>query len=356
VSFGRGWRAGPALVSAGLLLLGSSIVAAPVLALGVGDATWTPARSKTTVEPSRFLVPGDSITFRTEATWDAEQAAGLAAYVASGLRYTHEVNDRSGRLSATGYWATDHPDPAFDRDDDDGDGRWEEAEVTAGTQVPETGRVYTSLVQLSRWHAKREAGECRWVWDRRMGAAEILSQLSRGLLGEWQAERYTLSYGASEYPRVDARKPALEAGLPARCREERPREGQSGVTVTFSEPLAWQELLALPGAGSGRWTAFEAIGSSPAGEMPWTCGGPVSAELALRPCRGLGVTPDGVVAAIGYFDGAALDILHSATAVARVSELQDSLTGLLFEVGGFGVVAPGLTVNDAWWELHPAGR
>jgi hypothetical protein len=32
------------------------------------------------------------------------------------------------------------------------------------------------------------------------------------------------------------------------------------------------------------------------------------------------------------------------------------VTGLLFDVGGFGVVRPGLTVNDAWWEVSPAGR
>ena len=193
----------------------------PVLALGVGDATWTPARSETTVEPSRFLVPGDAFTFRTEATWDPEEAEALAGYLATDVRYTHEVNDRSGRLSATGYWATNHPDPAFDRDDDDGDGRWEEAEMIAGSRVPEAGRAYTAAVQLSRWHAKRAAGECRWVWDRRQGDAEILSQLSRGLFGEWQAERYTLSYGSNDYPRVEARRP----GDRRRARGPMPRGG-----------------------------------------------------------------------------------------------------------------------------------
>ena len=69
----------------------------------------------------------------------------------------------------------------------------------------------------------------------------------------------------------------------------------------------------------------------------------------------MGVTPDGVVAAVGYFDAAAQARLRGSDRVARVAELQDAVTGLLFDVGGFGVERPGLTVNDAWWETR-AGR
>ena len=121
--------------------------------------------------------------------------------------------------------------------------------------------------------------------------------------------------------------------------------------VTFAEPLAWSDLLALPAAGSGAWTAFEAIGASERSDLPWTCGGPVGTLSGLERCRDLGVSADGVVAAAGYFDAAALDELRIAPTVARVAELQDAVTGLLFEVGGFGVVRPGLTVNDSYWEL-----
>jgi hypothetical protein len=66
------------------------------------------------------------------------------------------------------------------------------------------------------------------------------------------------------------------------------------------------------------------------------------------------VTADGVVAAAGYFDGAALDELRAASTVAQVAGLQDAVTGLLFDVGGFGVERPGLTVNDSYWELFLA--
>ena len=62
----------------------------------------------------------------------------------------------------------------------------------------------------------------------------------------------------------------------------------------------------------------------------------------------------GVVAAAGYLDDRAVDRLKASPSVARVDDLRDSLTGLLFDVGGFGVERPGLTVNDRYWELFLA--
>jgi hypothetical protein len=340
---------GAAIASTALLTV--SIGARPAMAQGVGDATWTPSRSTTTVQPSGFLVPDDSLVFQTDAVWERSQVEGLESYLADGLRYTHETNDRSGRLSATGYWATNHPDPAFDRDDDDGDGRWEEAEIISGPRPPVAGQPYSSIVEFSRWHPKRQGGRCEWAWDVRLGEAEVLSQLSRELLGEWQAERYTLTYETSPFTRVGPRPAMPEGAARAHCQDPRPGPGQSGVVVTFSAPLAWPDLLALPAAGSGQWTAFEAIGTSDRDDLRWTCGGPVGVVPGLARCRDLGVTADGVVAAAGYFDGGALDELRAAPAVARVAELQDAVTELLFDVGGLGVERPGLTVNDSYWEL-----
>jgi len=327
----------------------------PVFAEGVGGASWTPSRSDTTITGSRLLTPRDSITYRTEASWDRDQTNGLEAYLDDGLRYTHEVNDRSGRLSATGFWATNHPDPAYDRDDDDGDRRWEEAEITAGAARPTPGQTYTSLVQFSRWHGKRHKGECVWAWDRRLGRSEILSQLSRDLLGEWQAERYTLDYDDVTYPRV-ASRPSLPPASPnPRCRDPRPEDGQSGFVITFARPVAWEDFLELPPAGRVKWLAFEAIGSSAGDDLTWTCGGPVSIQIGLSQCRAMGVRPDGVSAAVGYLDEDAERGLRGSALVAAVDRLRDSLTGLLLDVGGFGVEPPGLTVNDRYWELVLAG-
>jgi hypothetical protein len=326
----------------------------PVLGQGVGDASWTPSTSSTTTSASQFLTAGDAVTYRTDTVWDAKQTKGLSAYLDDGLRYTHEVNDRGNRLSATGFWATNLPDPAYDRDDDDGDRRWEEAEVITGGAAPEAGRAYTSLVQFSRWHGKRQKRACEWAWDRRLGHAEVLSQLSRSLLGEWQAERYTLAYQALEYPRV-GKRPALLGEVPAaRCNDAKAGPGQHGFVVTFATPLEWDAFFELPDTGTAKWTAFEAIGSNPEDDLTWTCGGPVARELASGPCKSLGVSVDGVVAAVGYLDDAAVDQLRRSPSVARVDGLQDSLTGLLFDVGGFGVERPGLTVNDHYWELFLA--
>jgi len=343
-----------AVVATSALLVGSSATR-PVFAQGVGDASWTPSESTTTAPLSRFIGADDSITYRTDAAWDQVQADGLARYLGDGLRYTHEVNDRTGRLSATGFWATNHPDPAYDRDDDDGDGRWEEAEIIAGTAPPLPGQVYTAMVQFSRWHAKRQKGVCVWAWDRRLGVSEVLSQLSRDLLGEWQAERFTLTYDAKAYPRVGPRPELPADSPPARCRDARAGEGQDGFVVTFSEPLSWTDFRALPTGGSAKWTAFEAIGSSEADSLIWTCGGPVTAELALGPCKAMGMEVEGVTAAVGYLDGPAADELRGDPAVAHVDGLRDSITGLLFEVGGFGVEQPGLTVNDRYWEAVLSG-
>lgn len=327
------------------------LVAPTVMARGVGDATWTPSETEMTTTSSRFLSRGDSLTIRTDAVWDREQANGVSAYVDTGLRYTHELNDRSGRLSATGYWATNLPDPAFDRDDDDDDRRWEEAEIVAGAERPAPGRTYTMLVQYSRWHGKRVKGRCQWAWDRRRGEIEALSQLSANAFGEWQALRYTLTYDSVGYPRVDV-GPTLPAGVPrARCRDADPGENQSGYVVTFARPLTWSRMTGLISAGSAKWTAFEAIGAHPQDKRTWTCGGPFEDELRFGPCKTLGVEVDGVTAAVGYLDPIAAGQLRESADVVAVDELRDSLTGLLFAIGVEEVERPGLTINDRYWEL-----
>jgi hypothetical protein len=324
--------------------------ARPVQAVGVGGATWTPSESTTTTTDSRFLTADDSTSYRTDAVWSRAQSRGLAGYIDGGLRYTHEVNDRSGRLSATGYWATNHPDPAYDRDDDEGDRRWEEAEIVAGPYVPEPGVTYTTVVQFSRWHGKRAKGACEWSWDRRRGFSEVLSQLSRNLFGEWQSERYTLNYETLQYPRAGT-QPELPTDVPrARCRDADPGTNQQGFVVTFGRPLSWSEMTGLVSVGNAKWTAFEAIGSNPADELTWTCGGPFEEELRLAPCKELGVKVEGMTAAVGYLDDHAADQLREHADVIAVEGLRDSLTDLLFDVGGFGVERPGLTINDRYWE------
>ena len=337
-------------LAVGLVMPGTPVLVSAVHAAGVGGASWTPSRSSTLMRAADHLVRGDAFLFETRAAWSGAQRDGLARYVESGLRYTHEVNDRSGRLSATGYWATNLPDPAFDRDDDDGDGRWEEAEITAGAQLPRADREYVARIAFSRWHGKQGRRACAWAWDLRKGSVEVFSQLSRDLLGEWQAERYTLTYDRLAYPRVRPR-PALPDGTPRpECGPHRPIEGAAEVIVTFARPLEWAELIGLAGEGA-RWAAFEAIGSAGRDDLVWTCGGPVEDAAGTQACRDLGMRPTGVVAAGGAFGQAALDRLRASPDVAHVEARRDALTDLLGEVGGFGVEPPDLTLDDAYWRL-----
>jgi hypothetical protein len=342
------------------VVLGAALVASPLgapraAAEGVGGATWTPSESDTSVRDSRFLRPGDAVEMRTDMVWDKEQARGLARYRDTGLRYTHETNDRSGRLSATGFWATNLPDPAYDRDDDDGDRRWEEAEVTTGRDPPTAGFRYTTAIQFSRWHPKRDKRACTWAWDRRRGTAEVLSQLSRNLLGEWQAERYTLAYDSVDYDRVGDRPKLPQSTARARCRDADPGENQTGFTVTFARPLSWPAFRDIVSVGSAKWTAFEAVGTTAQDDLLWTCGGPVDDALRTAPCKTLGVQVDGISAAVGYLDDLAAEQLRDHPDVVAVDGLRDSLTDLLYDVGGFGVERPGLTVNDRYWERVLAG-
>jgi hypothetical protein len=104
-------------------------------------------------------------------------------------------------------------------------------------------------------------------------------------------------------------------------------------------------------AGSAKWTAFEAIGSHPLDELVWTCGGPFDDAQRLAPCGRFGLEVEGITAAVGYLDGNTADQLRAHGDVVAVDGLRDSLTSLLFEVGGFGVERPGLTVDDRYWEL-----
>jgi hypothetical protein len=349
---------GPVVAVATSLLLLLALAAGPALGQGgggVGGASWTPDRSRTTAVVSDLLVPGDSVTFVTRMSWSRQAVRGLARYVADGLRYTQEVNDRSGRLSATGYWASSLPDPAFDRDDDDGDGRWEEAEVTAGSQLPVAGRRYTTMMQFSRWRPVARRARCAWGWDRRAARMEVFSQLSRQLLGEWQAMRYTLAYERLEVPRAGLR-PDLPDATP------RPDCGPAGsaspstepLVVTFVRPLEWPELLDVADAAEA-WSAFEAIGSHPDDRLPWTCGGPVRGRSGLEACAAMGVRADGVTAAGGHFEADAARRLRRDPRVARVTDWRDPLTTWLATLAGVPVEPPDLTLDDDWWALNRPG-
>lgn len=224
--------------------------------------------------PSGYRVPRDSSYVFLRLRWDAVGLTGLRAY---GLAYTQEVNDLSGRLSASGFWMSDLPGATYDRDDDDADGRWEEAEVTApDPRQLVAGRTYTVAIQLTRWWRPCATG-CRWRWEFRPARVAVLSQLSARLFGEWQAIRYTLPWATvriAEMVRPDT------ATLPA------PVGGVDGVAVAALRVHRFVGLTA-----DGRRAV---------------CAGPApSVAAARRTCRTLGMRRPAHAAAAPYHPRAA---------------------------------------------------
>lgn len=179
------------------------LVGRDAAAAGVGGATWTPSLARSVLTLAGYRVVRDSVYLFVRLRWDREAIRGLRAYERQGLRYTQEVNDVSGRLSATGSFVTDLPSASFDRDDDDGDGRWEEVEVTVtDARAIKAGRTYFVGFQFSRWSRTCEADDCPWRWTARAGRLAVLSQLSSFFFGEWQAIRYTDPYRFEPYGRM----------------------------------------------------------------------------------------------------------------------------------------------------------
>ncbi len=188
----------PVLLAVLLLARDASAATHPV---GVGGATWTPRVVVVTLTLAGYRQPRDSVYVFLRLTWSRKTARALRRYEAQGLRYTQELNDLASRMSGTGSAISDLPGASFDLDDDDGDGRWEELEVTATEPgAIEPGRTYVVGFQLTRW--SRACDRCRWRWNRQGTRLVALSQLSRHFLGEWQAIRWTHPYASVEVPRM----------------------------------------------------------------------------------------------------------------------------------------------------------
>ncbi|MFN8620580.1 MAG: hypothetical protein U0869_07555 [Chloroflexota bacterium] len=179
-------------------LLAVATTGLPAAATGVGGATWSPKHVRMVITQAGYRTYLDSVYVFLELRWDKAGVRALRDYEAQGWRYTQEVNDLSGRLSGTGSFVSDLPGASYDRDDDDGDGRWEEVEVTATEAgAIKAGRTYHVGFHLTRW--SRTCDDCRWTWTHKGGRAWGLSQLSSNFLGEWQAMRWTNPWASVRY-------------------------------------------------------------------------------------------------------------------------------------------------------------
>lgn len=175
-------------------------------ATNIGGATYSPS---TLGGVSRFQstwrTANDSQTFYVNAKWDTTHRQGVQAYAVQGYRYTQDFRDalRGGSLNlhATGRYATTFLNPVYDRDDDNGDRKQEEAEITSNSaQFPSVNENYYADVQFSHWHPACSGG-C-YVWDPDGNEVGHSSQISYwdGLFGEWQTYKHTNGYRFTAYP------------------------------------------------------------------------------------------------------------------------------------------------------------
>jgi hypothetical protein len=90
--------------------------------------------------------------------------------------FTHDARDNNSNLNAVGMYST-LPLPYFDADDDNGDLKWEEAEVTSEQQLfPNANATYYSRLHLMRWW--RSCPTCAYHWDGGGGSITQVAQLS----------------------------------------------------------------------------------------------------------------------------------------------------------------------------------
>ena len=162
----------------------------------------------------------------------AEQTALRALEAESPAKYyTADSHDLSNNLHATGVYSTNMPNPYYDRDDDNGNFKFDEAEVTVeNLSFPgSTTTEYYAFFEYSHWAPIPRVG---WVWDAGGGNIEHDAQLSVrscGVCDKYDAAPLTPQvYGNIAYPSLSP--PAGAAVVSAESAPE------SSVIATAAEP------------------------------------------------------------------------------------------------------------------------
>jgi hypothetical protein len=319
-------------------------LAAPTVAHHIGGASYTPGTLGSTGKIQKtWRTTNDSFALYMNAKWDATHRSGITQYYANGWRYTQEFNDGScflpPSLNANGRFSTTFENPEYDRDDDDGDKRNEEAEVTANsTSFPSVNSNYYVDMQFSHWYSDNGT----WRWDSDSSEIGYLSQMSAHLFGEWQSQRFSSIYKCISTPFQPAPAGASSAvagsddsavgepegtsfdvgtyraiaesdhrevdvwiapptdlgaylaqnarGLAALSR----RPGPYTIMVTFKVPLSVEDARASLGADANI-TYVESVGTQ--GDLKMTVGGPTLGPWINEQFDSLSASMTGVVAA-----------------------------------------------------------
>lgn len=184
-----------------------AIVMTFVLASQAVATHWEPGyqnygRGSTT----KCRVSGDRFTSYAYVRWTSTEANNLRS-TASGynVRYTQDMRDGNDNVHADGYWTSNFPSPAFDRENDAGfpvtETKHEEAEVTAtSSSFPTAGTTYYFSARYSHWWGSDPCGPNGDNGGGNIGHNEHMSQYS---FGEWNT--YNFAYSGTKnvsYPYV----------------------------------------------------------------------------------------------------------------------------------------------------------
>lgn len=354
----------------------------PVIAAGVGGATWSPSYFVDSKGLSNFRTLDSAYYVYTTISWNTTQRSGLHNYFADhpAWRYTQDVRDQNSHMNATGNWTSNFPNPVFDRDDDDGDEQWEEGEATSNnnTTFPAASTDYRANIQFSRWFQACSLAGCVWIWDGLPGSWGHSSQLSAYQLGEWNTQQYTAAYETTPYPQRDTPTTAVAAppsypssGQTASYRSQRKdirvpdaisvasrralntryatqadwADG-AAVVVTFDRPVTWNHFMSLASDGV-RWRTFEGVGGN-GDDLVWSCGGLVGSGRDAVCQDGL-VRYDGIVSAEGYVESIASFRSLDHHRIVVLVDLSKEIRMERSAARGRPVGVEDVVANDVYW-------
>ena len=348
-------------------------------------------------------VADDTYRMRAVMNWNSTRASNMRHQASHGYRFSFDVHDLNGNLNATTRYETSLPNPYFDLDDDDSDGRHEESEITAdSTSFPTAGVNYYANVYFMRYYYYCTGYWCPgWVWDPSSGWISYDESLSEHyLLGDYwdttddYGRNCCANLGSKNYPyasgpgsqltaeipqeigadasdppasemsnpfrmetSADGRRvivrPDLNSGLTDyvtranRLATELVSTGPSRGTVTFRHPLAASDLKSLQVPGL-RIRTLEAVSDPDSQGQRWTFGGDFGDSFS----RGLaeaseeqGVRVLGVVSAqVEITSAAALNRLRTSGDVFLVDLSEEQVRRSMPLVSD-------VVVNDLYWNM-----
>lgn len=141
---------------------------------------------------------GDTYGVYAGMTWDSLRRSNLRHDHTHGYRFTHDVRDISDNLNASDTYITELDCPYYDKDDDNFNQKWEEAELTVEctSLFPQFQVRYDSYIGLMRWHFTTTNG---WRWDPDGGWIGESEQLSQP--GPWFGDKWdTIPAGTQSSP------------------------------------------------------------------------------------------------------------------------------------------------------------